>query len=572
MIAMIAGVTFWSMIQSPIPALRTSRTIVNLPPDQGLGERIPIALSPDGKSLVYAAGQSGGLPQLYLRALDQFEAKQIPGTAGAQQPFFSPDGQWVGFFADGELQKVSMAGGAPLTICRVFAVQGASWGPDENIIFGGGPGAGLLRVSALGGTPETLTSPDSEGGEVHHGQPLILPDGKTVLFTIGTGEGSHIGVLSLETGEWHQLLRGGAGARYLPTGHLVYSQSSRLRLVPFDLEQFEPTGSAIPILDGVSWGNFGGLERASFTVSETGTLVYVPGGGGRDDTNALVWVDRSGQETSLRVDPGDYLHPRLSPDGRRITLTRLEEELGTGDIWIIDTERGTQTRLTVEGTSYTPFWTPDGKRVTFVSNGNIFWKPADGSGEAQPLLISENYQRPWSWSPDDVLAFDDRTSTGLDIWMLPLDSDPSPFLDTSFNETMPMFSPDGQWLAYVSDDSGRPEVYLKSYPGPGGRWPVSAEGGKDPMWSADGRELFYRNGDRMMIAAVQTEPTIVIGKPQPLFQRSYLQQLIGSGTNYDISPDGQRFLMIKEESEQESTQINVVLNWFEELKRLVPTE
>ena len=568
MIAVIAGVTFWSMIRSPIPALRTSRTIVSLPPDQRLGARMPVALSPDGKSLAYATRQSGGVPQLYLRALDQFEATQIPGTTGAQYPFFSPDGQWVGFIANGELQKVSMAGGAPLTICRVFGFQGASWGPEDNIIFGGGIGAGLLRVAALGGTPETLTSPDSEGGEVHHGQPQILPGGKTVLFTIGTGENSHIGVLSLETGEWHQLLRGGTGARYLPTGHLVYSQSGKLRLVPFDLEQFEPTGSAIPILDGVSWGNTGGLERANFTVSETGTLVYVPGG--RGETTALVWVDRSGQETSLRVDPGDYLHPRLSPDGRRITLTRIADG-GTGDIWIIDTERGTHTRLTVERTSYTPLWTPDGKRVTFVSNGNIFWGPTDGSGEAEPLLIREHYQRPWSWSPDDVLAFDDRTSTGLDIWMLPLDGDPSPFLDTSFNETMPMFSPDGQWLAYVSDDSGRPEVYLKSYPGPGGRWPVSAEGGSEPIWSADGRELFYRNGDRMMIAAVQTKPTVVIGKPQPLFQGSYFQQQIGSGGNYDVSPDGKRFVMIRRDEESTSTQINVVLNWFEELERLVPT-
>ena len=377
-------------------------------------------------------------------------------------------------------------------------------------------------------------------------------------------------MLSLETGEWRQLMRGGAGARYLPTGYVVFSQTGSLRLAPLDLVQGELTGSTIPILDGVRWGNLGGLELADFTVSQSGTLLYVPGDIQARRTTP-VWVDRDGQASSLGVEPAQHLQPRLSPDGGLVALVRSQGL--TGDIWILDVGRGTATRLTVGGTNYTPLWTPDGKKVTFQSNGDIFWKPADGSVEAQALLIREYNQRPWSWSPDGrILAFTERTPAGLDIWVMPLEGAPSPFLATSFNETMPIFSPDGRWLAYVSDESGRNEVHVQPYPGPGRRWLVSTAGGREPVWSADGQELFYRNGDRMMVVAVQTEPAFSVGTPRVLFEGSYLSQgLLAS--NYDVTPDGQRFVMIQASGQQQEapTQINVVLNWFEELKQWVPT-
>jgi Tol biopolymer transport system component len=247
------------------------------------------------------------------------------------------------------------------------------------------------------------------------------------------------------------------------------------------------------------------------------------------------------------------------------------EGVGTGDIWIIDVERGTQTRLSVEGTSYTPLWTPDDTRITYVSNGNIFWKPADGSGEAQPLLIRDNYQRPWSWSPDgQLLLFDERTPVGLDIWVLPFEGDPVPVLTTSFSETDPAFSPDGRWLAYVSDESGRYEVYLQPYPGPGERWLVSTDGGREPIWSTNGEELFYRTGSSMVAVTVETEPSFTLGTPRLLFEEEYFSQ--DMAPNYDVLPDSQQFVMIREDALPAPTRINIVLNWFEELKRLVPTD
>ncbi len=573
-IAVIAGVAFWGMLQPSPPTPRTTRTVVGLPPNQELASRphaVPIAVSPDGLSLVYAAAQPGGRPQLYLRLLDQFEAKRIPASEDAESPFFSPDGLWVGFFAAGRLQKVSMAGGAPLPICRVSqGAGGASWGRDDTIIFGGGLGLGLFRVSASGGQPENLTTPASEKGEVHHGDAEILPDGTSVLFTVGAAKGSKVGVLSLETGDWRELLDGGAGARYLPTGHMIYSQSGNLRLVPFDLVERKLVDSATPILDGVSWSNLGGLEFVRFAVSATGTLVYVPGGNLIAPTMP-VWVDREGRATSLPVDGGRHLHPRLSPDGKRIAVTKLHEDSGTGDIWIIDVESGRRTRLTVEGASYSPSWTPDGKHVTFVSKGNIFWKAADGSGEAEPLLVRENYQRPWSWSRDGkFLVFDDLTPAGLDLWVRDGKGDSRPFVATSFAETASMFSPDGRWLAYVSDESDRNEVYVEPYPGPGERSLVSKDGGRWPVWSGDGQELFYLNGDRMMAVAVETGPVFSAGTPRLLFEGQYFSQTLAA--NYDVSPDGQRFVMISEDELEAPTQINVVLNWFEELKQRVPSD
>ena len=583
-LAVLAGaVAIWGLVRPSPPEFRSlTRLVVNLPQGQQLlgGPSPPIAVSPDGTRLVYAA-ISGGQSRLYLRRLDQFEAKPIPGTEGANAPFFAPDGGSVGFFADGALKKVAVSGGVPLTIADApwsasFSL-GASWGPDDTIIFAAGLGAGLLQVSAAGGTLKVLTTPNAENGEVGHGWPQILPDGKNVLFTIRTGEDRRIALLSRETGEWRTILRVGTqatGARYLPTGHLVYAQSGGLLAVPVDLSQGESSRSPMSILDGVfTFGS--GL--AYFATSRSGALVYAPGVAVAAE-NSLVWVDRQGRATPLAGDRGTYLYPRLSPDGRRVAVAIAEG--GNRDIWVYDVERGTRTRLTIEGINTDAVWTPDGKRLAFASNRagafNLYWKPADGSGEAEPLLMREEAQFSHSWSPDGrLLAFYELSpGAARDIWVLSRDDNATatPFLTTSFNERSPIFSPDGRWLAYVSNESGRDEVYVQPYPERRAKWLISTDGGTEPVWSAGGRELLYRRGDKMMAVPVETEPAFTAGQPRVLFDGAYDVAPVSSGSlNYDVSPDGERFVMIQRDQESAPRQLNVVLNWFDELERLAPT-
>jgi serine/threonine-protein kinase len=394
-----------------------------------------------------------------------------------------------------------------------------------------------------------------------------------VLFTIFTGAGldnARIGVMSLETGERRILVRAGAYARYCPSGHLVYARAGGLMAVPFDLRRLEVTGPPVSVLDGVSMNPT--WFSAEFSSSSDGSLAYVPGGA-RIADRTLAWVDRKGAAQSLSVAPSGYVQPRLSPDRRRLVIGKE----GAG-VWVYDLAQGTLTRLAETGWVLPlPIWTPDGRHVTFRSGVggsiNLYWIPADGSGAAERLTAGEDQQFAGSWSPDGrVLAFmQDDPATGGDIWVLSLEGDRKarPFLLTPSNEGGAMFSPDGRWLAYVSDESGRQEIYVRPFPGPGGKWPVSTEGGTEPMWARNGRELFYRNGDKMMVAAVETKPTFAAAKPRVLFEGHYEASLIGFQPNYDVTLDGQRFIMIKG-SEQAATQVNVVLNWSDELRRLVP--
>ena len=576
--ALLAGFLVWNLTDSsPVGSASVTRLVVALPGDHQLAapsRSNPIALSPDGTRIVYV-DNSDGRVRLYLRALDGFEATPIAGTEAAQAPFFSPDGRWVGFFSNGKLQKVSVEGGAPLPLCDApFPSFGASWGPDDTIIFSGTGTFGLIRIPAGGGITETLTTPDTKKSEFSHLSPQILPGGTHVLFTVATTEGSSIAVLALETREWRVLLPGAAGARYLPTGHLVYAQAGGLWAVPLALERLELTGTPISILDGVYSQGWVGVNTVSFSVSDTGVLAYVPGD--TEVTESPVWVDRTGKASPLTEDKGEYVHPRLSPDGKQLAIAK-RTGVANYDIWVYDTERGSRTRLTVEGNNYDSAWTPDGSRLTFNSTRagqGLYEKPADGSGLAQPLLIREHYQNLGSWSLDgQTLAFTEQHPiTGTDIWVLTRDGDrvPSPVLATSFHETAPVFSPDGGWLAYVSDESGRNEVYVLPYPSLAGKTPISTDGGVEPAWSADGRELFYRNGYQMLAVPVETGPTFSAEKPELLFEERYKLAPIPIA-GYDVSPDGERFLMIREDK-KDAGQINVVLNWFEELKRLVPTD
>ena len=583
-LAVIAAVALWSLWRASPPAQQpVSRFTMNLPQGQTFWEISPdVSISPDGKQVAYLARTGGSKQQLYVRRLNELQSRPIPGTAGAFHGAFSPDGNWLAFgdSDDGLLKKVSLAGGAPQTLCNYKEIAGGGplglrWTPDgDALIFAGDDG--LFRVSAAGGTPEVLASV-VKGVERYHAWPQVLPGGKTVLFTVGQKSGPSVGLLSLGTGERRTLIERGAHARYVPTGHLVYALEDKLLAAPFDLDQLQVTGPPAVVLAGIEIFTEE-LGETPFSVSENGSLVYTTGDVGASELT-LVWVDHQGAVEPLALPPRVYDDPRLSPDGQRLAVEIWKE--GNFDIWICHIPRGTLTRLTFEGDNFDPLWTPDGKRVTFSSTRaggamSLLWKPADDSGPAEQLTESKHLQRPLSWSPDgQVLAFSERhPTTAGDIRVLPLQGErkPRPFLQTQSQESSAVFSPDGHWLAYTSDESSRNEVYVQPFPGPGGKWQISNEGGDEPVWAKNGRELFYRDGNKMMTVEITTQPTFRAGDRTLLFEGQYWHQEGMLRADYDVTPDGQRFLMIKAGEQEAPNQINVVLNWFEELKRLVPTE
>jgi serine/threonine protein kinase len=583
----IASLATWNSRPSHAPSPQpVTRTVINLPPGQqlaGMEYGPSVALSPDGTHLTYVARQ-GGTQQIYLRPMDSLESRPVPGTESAVIPFFSPDGQWVGFFAGGKLKKVSVGGGAALVLGDAGQPYGASWGGQGMIAFAPAAVSALQQVSETGGAPQPLTR--IEKGGVAHRWPEFLPGDRAVLFADGSSginfTNVQVAVQSVGTGERRNLIQGGTNPRYAPSGHLVYAQGGSLIAVPFDPQRLTATGAAVPVVEGVLQSPVNGF--AQYSISATGSLVYVPGGV-QSTQCRLVWVSRNGVEQPLAAPVRAYQFPQLSRDGRRVAVVITEQE---SQIWLYDLSRETLTRFTFEGNTNTnPVWTPDDKRIAFNSNkegpGNLFWQLADGSGGLERLNTSDYTRVPMSWSPDGQLLafFEVNPTTQRDIWVLRM-GDPSagsgqvqkvqPFLETPFDESVPRFSPDGRWLTYISNESGRFEIYVQSYPGPGGKWQISTEGGTEPAWNRNGRELFYRSGDKMMAVEITTQPNFSAGKPRMLFEGQY-EPSPATTPNYDVSPDGQRFLMLKpsESTVAAPTQINVVLNWFEELKRRVPT-
>ncbi len=532
------------------------------------GPQRPLALSPDGTALVVAA-ERGGRTQLYLGKRERFEPEPLPGTEDGNNPFFSPNGKWVGFFSGGKMKKVSVTGERSISICDAPSdSRGASWGPDDHIIFAPSGASGLYRVPAAGGTPVSLTTPDTSRGEHSHRWPEVLPDGRTVIFTIwGSYEAKNapIALLSLDSGERRILLRGGTDARYSPTGHLLYAQIAGLFAVPFDLETLRVTGSPASVLGEVKAHPVSGAGY--FAISPSGALLYVPGD--RLARKTLVWVDRQGKATPFSGEQHDYWYPRLSPDGRRVAV-RINEKDGRRDIWIHEDGQDKARRLipSYEGENLFPAWTPDGKRVTFNSiraeSFHLYWRVVDGDGVTERLLERDNQQVPGSWSPAcDVLSFYEvHPSTQRDIWILSMKGErtAAPFVVTPFNELAPMFSPDGRWIAYVSNRSGRNEIYVQAYPGPGEPWPISTQGGGEPVWGPSGRELFYRQGDRMWVVPIETGPTLSTGKPQIVFEGHYATNPYGNPF-YDVAPDSQRFLMVQPTPESTRSRLHVLVDW-----------
>jgi serine/threonine-protein kinase len=565
-----------------------------------------VALSPDGTRLAYTANN-----RLYLRALDQLDAVQIagddgPALASPRGPFFSPDGQWVGYWHASQLKKVSVSGGAPVTVCawsgRGGPPYGATWAADNTILLGSGA-TGIWRVSGNGGTPEPIITVDA--GQQVSG-PQLLPDGRTVLFTLAhtaSWDEAQIVVQSLDNGTRRTLVTGGTDGRYLPTGHLVYSFRAKMLAVPFNPTSQSIRGAPVPVVEGV-WRQGGALNfDAQFAVSSSGTLAYIPPPILTAVRRTLVWVDRHGREEAIAAEPRSYVNPRLAPDGSRLAL-EIQDDNQNRDIWVWDLRRRTLTPVTSDPTAERePVWTPDGQRLIFSSwrTGvlSLFSQPANGTGTAE-LLCELNRQSSAipTISPDGRhMVFRDADVQGSsDLMILDLreahpGQPPSantggwrPLMQTSSEEYNAEISPDGRWLAYQSNSSGGYEVYVRPFPDvANGQWLVSTAGGTEPLWARDGRELFYRSSKgAVMRVSIAPESPWKAGTPTELFEAgSYALGGTGdfaaySTRTYDVSPDGRRFLMIKNSDApaQASTtrRIIVVQNWAEELKRLVPTK
>jgi Tol biopolymer transport system component len=582
--AVLAGAGAWLLRPQPepVPAKQVTRFAYVLPEGQRLGSVgwSRLAISPSGLQLVYGTQQG-----FYLRNLGELDAHPIPGTnAQARLPFFSPDGQWIGYWEGPPLtiRRIGTQGGASVPVAA--AVQGLipggqSWGRDGTILFA--DQKGISRVPAMGGAPELIV--EAGAGEGLYG-PALLPDGDSLLFSIARDlnwDASQIVLQSLATGERKTLVEGGRDARYVPTGHIVYALRDGLFGMAFDLATRSVSGGAVPLVQGVEPAAFN--AGANYAIAENGTLAYIAGGAA-NQARTIVSVDREGKEEPVGVPARAYAYVQLSPDGTRLALDARDEE---NDIWIFDLERKTLQRLTFDrGQNRGGLWSPDGKRVLFTrateGTEEIYWQAADGSGAPEPLT-ADSHQAvfPSDITPDGASLIFNGNDVPRDIWMVPIgkpDAERRTLIGTDASEDNAQVSPDGRWMAYQSSESGRPEIYVRPFPDvDGGRWQISTDGGTRPHWRRDGRELFYLHQDSgasataLMAVGIDAESGFRPGQPKLLFAGEYASPNAGR-LSYDVSLDGQRFLMIKNVGGAERREIVVVENWTEELKRLVPAK
>jgi len=527
----------------------------------------PMVLSPDGSTLLLRISSDDSPPQLYARSLAQFDIVPIPGTERADSASFSPDGQWLYFIADRKLKKVGAKGGTPQVVADP-ADFGAAAGPDDTLIYTPSYAQGLWRVPSSGGTPEKLTDPDTKAGELGHWWPQLLPDGDTILFTayVSPFERSRISLYSLRTRERRILIDGGISARYVATGHILYARAGSLMAVPFDLQRRELAGRAVPVIDDleVSISN----ASAYFTTSDRGDLAYIRASELRHDR--IVSIERSGAVRPVATAQQAYESVKLSPDAQRLAITI---RTGSGrDVWSYDLERGAFSRATSgPADEFNAIWTPDGKRLIFSVEERIYKvysKAVNTAGNGELLVGGPHDSIPTSVSPDGTfLIFRiNHPETGRDLWRVALEgkAEPQVLVESPFSEDNGAVSPDGRWLAYQSDESGRTEIYVQGLPEPGERWPISAEGGTEPAWSRDGRELFYRDLNHLMSVTVRTSPRFTADKPVVVLERP------GRAWLFDAGSDSRSFILVERDPAAPPIAVSVVLNWFDELRRLAP--
>jgi hypothetical protein len=580
----VAGLVIGAMVAAAILLTLEARRAapswiylsIALPPGESLDpEGTNPAVSADGTEIAYVAKRTGGQPQIWLRKLDDFAAKPVPGTDGAANPFFSPDGEWLGFFTDQKLLKVAVSGGPPHALCDVSGHGLGSWDADGTIYFNPSVQGffGLRRISSAGGQSQPVLSPDIARGELSFARPQVIPGEQALLVRVMKGfnmEQAAVAILSLKTGKHQTLIEGAGSAFYVPPRFLVFARSGAIWGVSVDLRHLRVVGTPVRIVEGVSNS---GDNVEQFAVSANGLLLFVSGTSwsptGVAPDRQLVEVTRTGELRLLSQDIRGFEDLALSPDGQHLAMTVEGPEW---NIWTYDLRRNALSRLTFQNDNRDPYWTADGKQVVYTSmrdnNWGLYGKSADASGPEHPIFTSDNWTFGSSFSPDgrDLLFTQFDAVSGADIWVQHVRDGvkPNAFLQTPFNEWFAQFSPDGRWVAYESNESGRAEVYVRPFPGPGGKWPISSEGGTRPVWPHKDHEIFYFNGGKLMAVPVQTSPTFSAGSPHVLFDKEFL----ATGHFYDASPDGQHFFFIRNVTPTNApTQINVVLNLVEELTR-----
>jgi len=585
-----AGLLLYFRPAAPVQVFRATMKIAaghSLAGRQEAGRptRTAMAVSNDGKFVIYSAiddtPNSQPKSQLYLRRMDQLEGAPINGTVGGINPFISPDDRWIGFWAERKLKKIPVEGGVATVLCEVPEIFGADWGSDNGIIFAGEGHSGLSMISADGGVPEILTKPDPKREESSHRLPHWIPDKKAVLFNIMRhpwDRHPRLALFKMDSREWTILLEDASDGRSAAGGQVVFLRRGTLMTVRFDPKKMKTVGRPIAIFDNVMQAFSINSERntgaGQFNFNNSGTLVYAEGGIPPEQENSLVWVDHNGVEqpaTSLKF---PFFAPRISPDGQRIAYRTTGEEV---QLYVYDLAKGTNSRLTSEGRAGWPIWTPDGKRILFKWSksleGNLFWMPYDGSSSMERLTTREYEESPGSWSSDGktLVMVESHPDTGQDIVMLDVKSGRvTPFLNSKFFEIYPELSPGGHWIAYSSNESGRYEVYVQDFPNRSSKRQISNDGGIEPLWAKNGRQLFYRKADQVWVVDVSTDGELQTNKPRRLFEKPGY-----SGGNplrcYDLSYDGQRFLMIKLDQKKPApaTEMIIIRNWNIELKRRV---
>jgi Tol biopolymer transport system component len=571
-------VTAVTYLRRPAPPAEPLRFTLLPPAGLVFGEqaadRVPsFAISPNGRQLVFVATAQSGQRSLWVQTIGSLTAGPLVGTEGVDSeafPFWSPDSTHVAFFAAGKLKKVHVSGGATVTLADAPTGQGGTWNRDGVILFVPALRSVLFRVSDAGGTPTPVTTIHQELGHQGHVFPQFLADGRQFLYLVrGPQPQGGVYLASLDREETKLLLPARLKAMYAPPGYLLFLRDARLMALAFDPRLRETSGEPVAIAESVAFSSTNG--RAAYTVSDSGVLAFRTAG--ILATSQMVWTDRLGKTVASVGPPGDYVTPRLSPDESRLAVESHDLNTGTGDLWVFDLRRGTSTRYTTDGShNNNPVWSPNSAAIVYASREgavvNLHLKSTSGSEPAEALLPPGPNRVPTDWSLDGqhILYEENDAGTRFNLRVLRMPGrEPLPYLETPFNERDGHFSPDGRWVAYVSDESGADEVYVRPFPLSSGKWPISNRGGQMPRWRADGKELFYRAGNIIMAAPVRTGPPFDVGRPQAVFT--------GSFREYSVSRDGHQFLLNPETPATPvavAPPISIVLNWQEELKRLVP--